>query len=65
MPQSITEDTGSAWFSTPSGLNPSSGSTIPAPAKDGAYSWVKAPRYGGAVVEVGPLARVLVTHAGG
>jgi ferredoxin hydrogenase large subunit/hydrogenase large subunit len=64
-PKNITEDTASAWFSTPSGLNPSSGQTVPAPTKDGAYSWVKAPRYGGAVVEVGPLARVLVTQAAG
>ncbi len=29
---------------------------------DGKYSWSKAPRYGGKVVEVGPIARVLTTY---
>jgi hydrogenase large subunit len=39
---------------------PSSGVTDPQPEKDGAYSWIKAPRYGGSVHEVGPLARMWV-----
>jgi hydrogenase large subunit len=30
--------------------------------KDGKYSWSKAPRYGGKVVEVGPVARILTTY---
>jgi len=30
--------------------------------KDGKYSWSKAPRYDGKVVEVGPVARVLTTY---
>ena len=32
---------------------------------DDKYSWVKAPRYDGKVVEVGPLARMLVAYASG
>jgi hydrogenase large subunit len=35
------------------------------PKKDGAYSFIKAPRYGGLTHEVGPLARVLVNYASG
>jgi len=36
--------------------------TVPAPAKDGAYSWIKSPRYADTVVEVGPLANILVNY---
>ena len=32
---------------------------------DGKYSWVKAPRYDGKPMEVGPLARLLVAYASG
>ena len=32
---------------------------------DGKYSWLKAPRYDGQVMEVGPLARMLVAYAAG
>src|SRR5512144_2460252 len=32
---------------------------------DGKYSWLKAPRYDGTAVEVGPLARVLIGYARG
>ncbi len=58
----ITEDAGASWFEVASGLHPSRGDTIAAPSKKGAYSWLKAPRYGGQVMEVGPLARVLVNY---
>jgi Ni,Fe-hydrogenase I large subunit len=61
----IQEDTQYSWLASPSGLHPSRGESQPAPGKAGAYSWVKAPRYDDQVVEVGPLARVLVTHASG
>jgi Ni,Fe-hydrogenase I large subunit len=61
----IEEDTGSSWLSSPSGLHPAKGQTSPAPGKQGAYSWVKAPRYAGKVVEVGPLARTMITHLSG
>lgn len=46
------------------GLHPADGRTVPNLGKMGenssAYSWLKAPRYGGAVYEVGPLARMKV-----
>jgi hydrogenase large subunit len=32
---------------------------------DGKYSWIKAPRYDGNAVEVGPLARILVAYVSG
>lgn len=64
-PQLITEGTDYSFFSSPSGLRPYDGQTVPAPAKQGAYSWLKAPRYNGQVVEVGPAARLLVSYASG
>ena len=44
---------------------PSEGSTCPEPDKEGAYTWLKAPRYDGAPAEVGPLARTLVAYTAG
>lgn len=58
----IAEDVACSRFAQNSGLHPASGRTEPAPRKEGAYSWLKAPRYRGAVMEVGPLARVLVNY---
>lgn len=40
--------------------HPAEGETAPAPDKPGAYSWCKAPRLAGEVVEVGALARQVV-----
>ncbi len=64
-PSVIAEDvTYSYYHDSTSGLNPAIGLTEPHLAKMGggsdAYSWLKAPRYGGAVYEVGPLARMKV-----
>lgn len=56
----ITEDVGYSFYRSPSGLAPWGGQTEPAPDKAEAYSWLKAPRYQGMVVEVGPLARVMI-----
>jgi ferredoxin hydrogenase large subunit/hydrogenase large subunit len=61
-PNSITEDVTYSWFSSGSGLKPAEGQTTAVPSKAGAYSWLKAPRYNGQVVEVGALARVLVAY---
>ena len=57
------------------GKHPSQGATLPnytgpQPPYDyldtaGKYSWLKAPRYDGRPMEVGPLARVLVAYASG
>ncbi|MBU0673602.1 MAG: nickel-dependent hydrogenase large subunit [Proteobacteria bacterium] len=59
---SITQDVGYARYSSPSGLKVSDSTLTPAPHKEGAYTWTKAPRYDGNVMEVGPAARVLVDY---
>ncbi len=62
----ITEQVKHSWYDGgTSGLHPSLGKTSPQGMKSGAYSWLKAPRYGGKVYEVGPLAQMLTTYAGG
>jgi hydrogenase large subunit len=55
----ICEDLSHSWMDGDS-VHPGRGRTLPAPDKDGAYSWCKAPRLDGSVVEVGALARQLV-----
>ncbi len=57
----ITEDVTCSWYDqSANGLKPASGQTDPQYPKNGAYSWLKAPRYGGQPYEVGPLARMTV-----
>jgi uptake hydrogenase large subunit len=56
----ITEDHTSAWLRGDEPLPPAAGRTQIDPDKPGAYTWCKAPRYGGEVAEVGALARQLV-----
>ena len=55
----IVEQTKYSWYKD-SAQNPSQGLTQPAPAKAGAYSWLKAPRYSGAAYETGALARMWI-----
>jgi len=62
---SITEDVRYSWYSSASGRRPTEGETVPAPEKAGAYSWLKAPRYAGRPMEVGPLARLLIAYHDG
>jgi hydrogenase large subunit len=62
---SVTEGVKYSWYEDGSAKHPSQGETKPQYGKPGAYSWLKAPRYGGKVYEVGPLARVAVTYASG
>lgn len=57
-PSKITEDVSHSWYSARSGGQPAELSTQPDADKKDAYSWVKAPRYDGTTVEVGPLARM-------
>ena len=52
-------------YSSQSNLHPLSGNTEPNPGKGGAYTWLKAPRYEGQPMEVGPLSRVAVAYLGG
>jgi Ni,Fe-hydrogenase I large subunit len=74
----VTEDVASAWYKYDAGakgLHPWEGETKPSysgpptPWKylqdEEKYTWMKAPRYEGRVVEVGPLAQTLVAYASG
>jgi Ni,Fe-hydrogenase I large subunit len=77
--EKITEQVDRSWYSYTGGANaalhPSVGETSdrytgPKPPyqwleTDSRYSWLKAPRYDGEVMEVGPLARLLVAYAKG
>lgn len=79
VPEKITESVAHSWYHYSGGdesaKNPYDGETNPAytgpkpPYEylnvDEKYSWLKAPRYDGKAVEVGPLARVLVAYASG
>ncbi|MCB2018636.1 MAG: nickel-dependent hydrogenase large subunit, partial [Hydrogenophaga sp.] len=58
----ITEDASHAWLAQArEPLHPLHGLTRPDPDKPGAYTWNKAPRLAGEVVETGALARLLVS----
>ena len=56
----VTESVKYAWYKDSKPLHPSKGETEYNLDKTGAYSFIKAPRYGGESMEVGPLARMLV-----
>jgi Ni,Fe-hydrogenase I large subunit len=59
----ITESVAHSWYDYPPGVNelpPSEGVTEFNVKKEDAYSFVKAPRYNGQPMEVGPLSRGLV-----
>lgn len=56
----ITEDVKYSWYKESAKKTPYDSDTIADTSKGNAYSWVKAPRYDGRTVEVGPLARMLV-----
>ncbi len=64
-PSKITEHVKHSWYKSKSNLHPSEGETEALPDKKGAYSWMKSPRYGGQVYEVGPLARQLNAYVRG
>ncbi len=58
-PAAIAEDATRSWYADGSGpLHPAQGETVPQYPKPAGYSWLKAPRYGGAPYECGPLARM-------
>ena len=62
-PGQITEDMRHAWLSEGAAgvaLHPMAGITQPEPDKAGAYTWNKAPRLAGKVIETGAIARQLV-----
>ncbi|MEF8779530.1 MAG: nickel-dependent hydrogenase large subunit [Haloferacaceae archaeon] len=58
----IVEDTEYSWYTDDSGGDPRTAKPPePEPDKDGAYSWGKAPRFEGQSMEVGPLARLVIS----
>lgn len=60
--QLINEDIQKSWYTAESNINyPEGPYTEEAPYKEGAYSWDKAPRYQGLPMEVGPLARMVIS----
>ena len=60
-PAGIREDISHSWMLSQNGpRHPFEGCTLPDPDMDDGYSWCKAPRYDGRVVEVGALARQVV-----
>ncbi len=59
--QKVIEHVEHSWYTADCGpLNPKNGKTDPDLEKQGAYSFIKAPRYNDKPMEVGPLARQLV-----
>jgi hydrogenase large subunit len=61
----IAEEVKHSWYADYAPQHPTQGRTEPRHDKEGAYSWIKSPRYDGKVYEVGPLARVVSTYASG
>jgi hydrogenase large subunit len=57
----VTEHVRHSWFAEADARHPWEGETVPHYREDGpAYSFCKAPRYGGHVVQVGPLSDLVV-----
>jgi hydrogenase large subunit len=57
----ISEHVTHSWYAQATNdMPPAAGETAPEYPKDGAYSWLKAPRYANAPHEAGPLARMWV-----
>ena len=64
----VTEDLSHAWYKGNEPQHPWKGETVPHYTdfeENGKYSWVKAPRYDGRPMQVGPLAQVLIGYAQG
>ena len=59
-PAEIVEHVKYSWYDPyEGGVHPFDGESDPAPERTEAYSWAKAPRYGGQPAEAGPLARMV------
>jgi hydrogenase large subunit len=66
--ENVTESVAHAWYRGSDTLHPYDGVTVPDYTDfqdEGKYSWVKAPRWDGQPMQVGPLAQVLVGYASG
>jgi hydrogenase large subunit len=65
-PGQITEQVKHSWYvDSISDRHPSEGDVVVDKEKEGAYSWLKSPRYDKKVFEVGPLARIMVNYVEG
>jgi hydrogenase large subunit len=62
---SIAEHVTHSWYKDRDPSHPFDGETVPEYGKEGAYSWLKSPRYDGQVYEVGPLARMVAGYLRG
>jgi len=65
---SVAEDVTHAWYRGDGALPPWKGKTEPDYTdfqENGKYTWVKAPRYNGRPMQVGPLSNILVGYATG
>ena len=62
QPELIGEDVKYSWYKNEIEKDPTKAVVAPDSKKKGAYSWVKAPRYNGNVMEVGPLARLITAQ---
>ncbi len=66
--ENVTESIARSWYQGDWQKHPFQEETVPAFSKwdeDGKYSWVKAPRFDGKPMQVGPLAQMLVGYAQG
>jgi len=70
--RNITEEASRSWYADDAPVSPYEGATTPhytdlntdgTLKTEGKYSWVKAPRYKGLPMEVGPLARMAIGYA--
>jgi ferredoxin hydrogenase large subunit/hydrogenase large subunit len=61
----IRQDVKYARYDSGTGLSVRESDTSPSPQKQDAYTWTKAPRYDGRMVEVGPAARVMIDYLQG
>jgi len=68
LTREVTENVSRSWYEGTATRHPWEGETKPdytGYAANGKYSWVKAPRYNGKPMQVGPLAQVLAGYASG
>ncbi|MCB1182274.1 nickel-dependent hydrogenase large subunit [bacterium] len=66
--KNVTEGIAHSWYEGDWDRHPYEEDTVPNFTDfqdDGKYSWIKSPRFGGEVMQVGPLAQVLVGFKGG
>ena len=65
----VAEDVAHSWYDQSDNLDPYNGETTITENfqqdLEGKYSWGKAPKYAGSPMEVGPLARILITYMDG